>query len=192
MQNRLSSSVPVRGWDGCATSTPDPRTRFSQLAAPPPRSIVDHRAVPRATVSTSGESDLSVLLRSAAPQLRAGEFVFVCVPAVSDLPPLAPVGTFIEAEGVTAICRREQAEAAGLRFDGRFRQITLTIHSSLQAVGFLAAVSAQLARHGIPCNAVSAFHHDHLFVPAADAGRAVQVLQELAATRGELSARRLG
>lgn len=129
----------------------------------------------------SGESNLSVLLRSAAPQLLAGEFVFVCVPTQAAADALAPVGTFLEAEGVTAICPRERAAAAGLWFDGTFRQITLTIHSSLQAVGFLAAVSTQLARHGIPCNAVSAFHHDHLFVPTADADRALRALAELAA-----------
>ena len=44
--------------------------------------------------------------------------------------------------------------------------ITLDVHSSLESVGFLAAVSARLAAAGIPCNAVSAFHHDHLFVPS--------------------------
>jgi hypothetical protein len=129
----------------------------------------------------SGESDLSVLLHSAAPQLLPGEFVFVCVPTAAAAHALAPVGTFMEAEGVTAICLRERAETAGLRFDGTFRQITLTIHSSLQAVGFLAAVATRLARHGIPCNAVSAFRHDHLFVPTADAERALGALVELAA-----------
>lgn len=129
----------------------------------------------------AGESNLSVLLRSAAPRLAEGEFVFVCVPTDTEARALSPLCTFAEAEGITAICSPERAHAAALPFDGVFRQITLTIHSSLQAVGFLAAVTAQLARHGIACNAVSAFHHDHLFVPAADAGRALQVLTGLAA-----------
>lgn len=127
----------------------------------------------------AGESNLSVLLRSAAPRLAEGEFVFVCVPAETDARALSPLCTFAEAEGITAICSPERALAAALPFEGVFRQITLTIHSSLQAVGFLADVTAQLARHGIACNAVSAFHHDHLFVPAADAGRALQVLAGL-------------
>jgi hypothetical protein len=42
--------------------------------------------------------------------------------------------------------------------------ILLTIHSSLEGVGFLATVSAVRADAGIPCNAVSALHHDHLLV----------------------------
>ena len=41
------------------------------------------------------------------------------------------------------------------------RLITLTVRSSLEAVGLLAAITARLADAGISVNAVSAFHHDH-------------------------------
>jgi hypothetical protein len=51
------------------------------------------------------------------------------------------------------------------------------VHSDLEAVGFLAAVSAALAGAGIPCNAVAALYHDHLFVAEADAERALEVLR---------------
>jgi hypothetical protein len=44
-------------------------------------------------------------------------------------------------------------------------QITLGVESSLDAVGMMAAVSAALAARGISCNPVSAFLHDHVFVP---------------------------
>ena len=46
------------------------------------------------------------------------------------------------------------------------RLITLEVHSALDAVGFLAAVTARLAAEGIGVNPVAGFHHDHLFVPA--------------------------
>ena len=62
--------------------------------------------------------------------------------------------------------------------------ITLTVHSALDAVGFLAAVTARLAAAGIGANPVSAFFHDHLFVPAARADEALALLRSLA-FRGE-------
>lgn len=74
---------------------------------------------------------------------------------------------------------RSQADAAGLSYDAVFAMITLTVHSSLEAVGFLAAIAARLASHGISVNPVSAFYHDHLFVPIAQAERAMALLQSL-------------
>ncbi|MGY4371427.1 hypothetical protein ACVW1A_007492 [Bradyrhizobium sp. LB1.3] len=73
---------------------------------------------------------------------------------------------------------REEAEAAGLSYAFASRLITLTVHSALDAVGFLAAITARLAAAGISVNAVSAFYHDHLFVPADRADEAMAVLQE--------------
>jgi hypothetical protein len=64
--------------------------------------------------------------------------------------------------------------------------ITLTVHSSLEAVGFLAAVTVPLAEAGISVNAVSAFHHDHLFVPVERAEDAQLLLQRLAAETGRM------
>jgi hypothetical protein len=55
-------------------------------------------------------------------------------------------------------------------------------------VGCLAAVSAVLAEAGIPCNAVAAFHHDHLFVPREMAQRALDLLVAAAAAPAQLRA----
>jgi hypothetical protein len=54
------------------------------------------------------------------------------------------------------------------------------VHSSLEAVGFLAAITARLAKAGMGVNPVSAFFHDHLFVPAERAGEAMAMLEALA------------
>ncbi len=55
------------------------------------------------------------------------------------------------------------------------------MHSSLEAVGLTAAVSAALTEAKISCNVLAGFHHDHLLVPVADAERALEVLHELSA-----------
>ena len=57
--------------------------------------------------------------------------------------------------------------------------ITLNIHSALDAVGFIAAVTTELARHNIGVNPVSGFYHDHLFVPADRADEAMTALKAL-------------
>lgn len=128
-----------------------------------------------------GERNLEQLLQSMQPVLLVEEYVFCTVPTGQLLPPdLAPMGTFREAEGLTLILTRAQAEQAALAFSFPCRLITLNVHSSLAAVGFLARITAQLARHGISVNAVSAFYHDHLFVPTARAEEALALLHELA------------
>jgi hypothetical protein len=134
-------------------------------------------------MQTPGEANLGALLRSMHPVLLDGTFVFVTVAWESSvaLAPLSPVMTFREREGLTLIVPEDAARAAGL--DGAFpsRMITLTVHSALSAVGFLAAITARLAGAGISVNAVSAFYHDHLFVPADRADEALRLLRELAA-----------
>ena len=59
--------------------------------------------------------------------------------------------------------------------------ITLNVHSSLEAVGFLAAITARLAAAGMGVNPVSAYFHDHLFVPADRVDEAMAILEGLAA-----------
>jgi hypothetical protein len=118
------------------------------------------------------------------PALDDTVWVFCAAPGAGPPDPaLDAVATVCEDEGWTAVVPRPRADAAGLRYDGVFRRITLTVHSSLDAVGFLAAVAGALARAGIPCNAVSGLYHDHLFVPAGRADDAMHVLAELSASR---------
>ena len=128
----------------------------------------------------TGEHDLDALLRTMKPELLDGTFVFcTLVPSATIPATVSPLLTFREREGTTLVILREQAEAAGLSYAFPARLITLTVHSALDAVGFLAAITARLAEAGISVNAVSAFHHDHLFVPADRADAAMAVLQEM-------------
>jgi hypothetical protein len=128
----------------------------------------------------TGERDLTALLRHMKPELRPGTFVFCTIPTDHPLPAmLHPLLTFREQEGMTLVILREEAEAAELRYAFLSRLITLTVHSALDAVGFMAAITARLAEAGISVNAVSAFHHDHLFVPADRADETMVLLQQM-------------
>lgn len=86
---------------------------------------------------------------------------------------------FREREGMSAILQQEAAERAQLAFDGSFCQITLQVHSSLEAVGLTAAVAGELAEAGISANVVAALRHDHIFVAQEDAERALRLLRGL-------------
>ena len=94
---------------------------------------------------------------------------------------------FREREGTAFIVRREEAEAAGLPHQFASRMITLTVHSSLEAIGFLAAITGRLAEAGISVNAVSAFYHDHLFVPEHRAEEALHHLQDMSSKRAAVA-----
>jgi len=128
----------------------------------------------------SGERNLANLLLDMKPEMHDGVFVFCCIPADQEIPAaLRPVNIFREREGTTLVLRREEAEGAGLPHQFASRLITLTVHSSLEAVGFLAAITARLAEAGISVNAVSAFYHDHLFVPEHRADEALRHLRDM-------------
>lgn len=127
-------------------------------------------------------SDLRTLLRGMAPRRMPGTFVFVSLADPARAAALLPqaLAMFREAEGVSLILPDGAARAAGLE-GAPMAQVTLTVWSALEAVGLTAAVAAALEAEGIPANVVAAYHHDHVFVPEALAGRTVAALERLAA-----------
>ncbi|QBY03056.1 ACT domain-containing protein [Thalassotalea sp. HSM 43] len=127
----------------------------------------------------SGITELQQLLSAMSPKLQDDEFVFCTVSGdLCDYAALQPVATFIESEGLTLVLTKANALSAGLAFEGSFRQITLTVHSSLEAVGLTAAVSSKLAEKGISANVIAAYYHDHIFVQSTKADAALLALQE--------------
>jgi len=131
----------------------------------------------------SAESDLDRLLRGMRPKLQDGTYLFCTIPGGAPPDGLKPLATFREAEGLTLVLSTEEAERRGILGTFEAAWITLTVDSDLAAVGFLAAVATALAEEGIPCNAIAAYHHDHLFVPKAMAEQAMTTfvrLQEFA------------
>jgi uncharacterized protein len=121
--------------------------------------------------------DRDAMVAQLRPLLRPGAYVFVTVAEPPD--GLRPVMTFTEDEGLSLILEQHEADTAGLPYDLVFGWITLRVHSALDGVGLTAAVSTALADAGISCNLVAATHHDHVFVPVADAPAAMDALATL-------------
>ncbi len=125
--------------------------------------------------------DTRAMLANMTPVLKDGEFVFC---AATDAGVIAralslALGSFKEEESVTLILGRVEAAALGFSVAMPMRRIELEVFSSLEGIGLTAAVAGALAAEGIPCNMVAAFHHDHVFVPADMAERALAVLRDV-------------
>ncbi len=135
-----------------------------------------------------GETNLRAVLAGMTPLLREPEYVFVSLPHGTPLPDdVIPFATVREDEGITLVVEAAAAQRADFSCGASFRAITLAVHSSLDAVGFIAAVAAALAAYGIPANAFAGVHHDHVFVPAGRADDALAALKSLQQrTAGEM------
>ena len=129
----------------------------------------------------TSSKDLSHLLGAMTPVLLPEIYVFLTVKQGGPLPEIKSVMRFHEAEGVTLIAEKADVEDAGLDYEFPCRMITLNIHSSLEAVGFLAVITTHLAKLGVGVNPVSGFFHDHLFIPADRAQDVMTALVELSA-----------
>lgn len=130
-------------------------------------------------MKTPGETNLDVLMASMQPDLHDPVYVFVTVDPGYELGTVQPVMMFREREGLTLIVEQGQAAKAALVAEFPCRMITLNIHSSLNAVGFLARISTHLAALDMGVNPVSGYYHDHLFVPVERADDALAALVDL-------------
>jgi hypothetical protein len=127
----------------------------------------------------SEEKDLTILLKSMQPKLQDGDFVFCTVANKDSIHEKEMIMSFREEEGLTIIVRKDFADSLALHYSFVAAWITLTVHSSLEAVGLTAAFAAALTKHEISCNVVAAFYHDHIFVKKTDAEKAMEVLWQL-------------
>ena len=120
-------------------------------------------------------TDLDEMLRSLTVDARPDGYLFATVPVESPVVAMAHA-TIGEREGLTVVVPVSVAEKHGLATTPLFAWLTLTVYSSLEAVGLTAEVSRVLADAGIACNVLAGFHHDHLLVPWADRERALEAL----------------
>jgi len=122
------------------------------------------------------------------PVLHGDEYVLCSILCDQESKISAPcVMRFQEEEGVTLILKRNDAERENISFSYPCKMITFNIKSSLFAEGFLAMIIKHLASAEISVNAVSAFHHDHIFVPTDKAEIAFKLLTELSKKKGNFA-----
>lgn len=125
----------------------------------------------------SGEQNLEKLLKTMKPKLNPGEYIFHTTNNISGFDLSAIVMLFKEEEGFTLILEKADADRLGIDYGTIFSWITLSVHSSLEAVGLTAAFSAALAAEMISCNVVAGFYHDHIFLNQKDSEKALKILE---------------
>lgn len=140
-------------------------------------------------MASPGGTNLQDLIRSMKPSISPETFVFGHIPSKTDsdsqnvlklLTSLPVQMIYKEEEGWTVILEQSVAESVQLQSIFPCRKITLDVHSSLDAVGFMAAILRELTKLDIGVNPVSGFFHDHLFVPVGKEDAALDSLQKMA------------
>lgn len=129
----------------------------------------------------NGEKDLNKLLQTMRPKHTSGDYVFCVANDLANIPLEEVILFFREAEGFTVVIKKELADSLKMEYSFIAAWITLSVHSSLEAVGFTAAFSTALADAGISCNVVAAFYHDHIFVNKTDIEKAMEILNGISA-----------
>lgn len=76
---------------------------------------------------------------------------------------MVPFAIIRENEGVTIVMPLAELEQRSLASEA-WAKISLTIHSSLSAVGLTAAIATALGKENISANVVAGYYHDHFFV----------------------------
>jgi hypothetical protein len=127
----------------------------------------------------TGESNPDVLLKQMKPKLNKGDYVFCTVTSLPEKNIKDILMFFKEEEAITIIVKKEMADTLKLDYSFIASWITLTVHSSLTAVGLTAKFSKALADKGISCNVVAAYYHDHIFVEKNKAEEAIDILNSL-------------
>jgi uncharacterized protein len=113
----------------------------------------------------SGETNLEILLASMEPVLDERQFGFITIADAQIPAPMEGVFACIrEVEGMTLVAPADVLQRLHFECGDRWAKITLTVHSSLSAVGLTAAFAKALGDKNISANVIAGYFHDHIFV----------------------------
>jgi hypothetical protein len=127
----------------------------------------------------AGETDLTAMLASMRIERRPLPVTVVHLPGSVGLGD-GVFAEITEKEGTTAVVSIAEAERRGWPVEFEAAWLTVSVHSSLDAVGLTAALANALADRGIACNVLAAYFHDHLLVPLDRVDEAIECLEGLA------------
>lgn len=116
------------------------------------------------------------MLATLRVERRPGVFVYVVSPVPSSALLAAAHAMVREGDRTGLVLPLDVATRAGLSCELEMAWLSLTVHSSLEAVGLTAAVATALADEGIPCNVLAGYAHDHFLVPVAHVEAALEAL----------------
>jgi hypothetical protein len=127
-------------------------------------------------MNAPGETDLESMLATLDVERRPGIFTYVAVEVPTPGLLAAAHGMVKEGTLTTLVLPVESARRAGLPVVVEMAWLSLTVQSSLEAVGLTAAFSRLLADDDISCNVLAGYHHDHLLVPIERVDDAIAAL----------------
>ncbi|MGL1920962.1 MAG: ACT domain-containing protein [Hyphomicrobiales bacterium] len=130
-------------------------------------------------MASKGGMNLDKLIASMQPKLMPHIYVFAKTTNKGLAQQADALMTFHEAEATTLILQQTEADTLGIDYEFPCRQITLNVHSSLEAVGFIAKIAVHLSKYNMGVNPVAGFYHDHLFIDATRVDDAMEALKEL-------------
>jgi len=107
---------------------------------------------------------------------RPGEYAYVVRAPGEPAPPDA-LAKIDEVASVSYVVPAGSPGDLGARY--RAAWLTVTVQSSLHAIGLMAKISTALAAAQVPCNVLSGFYHDHLLVPTELAEEAMAAVRSL-------------
>ena len=146
--------------------------------------------LPTTASEEAGETSLPTLVSTMKIIAHPTTYVFATLPSTQinfpDFPiPFSEILLFFREPATsppnqtTLILSRTLAETHNIPHIYPCKMLTINVHSSLSAVGFMAVLATKLAERGVSVNPVSGYFHDHLFVPVERAEEAVEVLEGL-------------